>query len=634
MIRRLPSSFLTFPPSIDHSPEASPTGTIGERDRQKIPDQYKWDLTPLYPSLEAWQKEKKALIDQFAGIGPFRGTLSTSASRLRSCLDLITALVKDLSRLYSYASMLSDQDTRDSTSLAMVQEVSQISSTFSAEASFLEPEILKMDVATVEQFLKQDKQLSIYTHYLKDILRRKSHTGSEGEEKIIADAGLIADGPQNTYGIFSNADFPNPEIKLSDGTTVRLDKPAFSVYRASKNRDDRKNAFQAFFGRMHEYRRTYGTLLNSEVKKNMFYMKARRYESCLHAALDGSNIPVDVYRNLVDNVNKNLTTFHRYLNLRKRILGLKELHYHDLYAPLLDHVDLRYSVEEAQQNILASLEPLGAEYLTVSRKAFAERWIDMYPNEGKRSGAYSNGSAYDVHPYMLMNFLGKYDDMSTLTHELGHTMHSYFSNKTQPYATSSYSIFVAEVASTFNEALLIEHMLRTINDDDVRLSLLGNYLEGIKGTVFRQTQFAEFELKIHELSERGEALTGDSFDALYDDITKRYYGHNESICLVDDEIRSEWAYIPHFYYNFYVFQYATSFTASSALSERVIGGDKETTNRYMHFLTTGGSDYPINLLKEAGVDMTTPEPFELTMIKMNRVMDEMEEILNKKKKDE
>ena len=345
MIRRLPSSFLTFPPSIDHSPEASPTGTIGERDRQKIPDQYKWDLTPLYPSLEAWQKEKKALIDQFAGIGPFRGTLSTSASRLRSCLDLITALVKDLSRLYSYASMLSDQDTRDSTSLAMVQEVSQISSTFSAEASFLEPEILKMDVATVEQFLKQDKQLSIYTHYLKDILRRKSHTGSEGEEKIIADAGLIADGPQNTYGIFSNADFPNPEIKLSDGTTVRLDKPAFSVYRASKNRDDRKNAFQAFFGRMHEYRRTYGTLLNSEVKKNMFYMKARRYESCLHAALDGSNIPVDVYRNLVDNVNKNLTTFHRYLNLRKRILGLKELHYHDLYAPLLDHVDLRLSAE-------------------------------------------------------------------------------------------------------------------------------------------------------------------------------------------------------------------------------------------------------------------------------------------------
>ena len=634
MIQRLPSSFFPLPAPLDHSPEASPTATIGERDRTKIAEQYKWDLTPLYPSLEAWQREKKALVDKFPGIGQFRGTLSTSASRLRSCLDLITALVKDLSRLYSYASMLSDQDTRDSGSLAMVQEVSQISSTFSAEASFLEPEILKMDTATVEQFMKQDKQLSIYAHYLKDILRRKSHTGSEGEEKIIADAGLVADGPQNTYGIFSNADFPNPEIKLSDGATVRLDKPTFSVHRASKNREDRKNAFQAFFGRMHEYRRTFGTLLNSEVKKNMFYMKARRYESCLHAALDGSNIPVDVYRNLVDNVNKNLTTFHRYLNLRKRILGLKDLHYYDLYAPLLDHVDLRYSVEEAQQNILASLEPLGTEYLTVSRKAFTERWIDMYPNEGKRSGAYSNGSAYDVHPYMLMNFLGKYDDMSTLTHELGHTMHSYFSNKTQPYATSSYSIFVAEVASTFNEALLIEHMLRTINDDDVRLSLLGNYLEGIKGTVFRQTQFAEFELKIHELSERGEALTGDAFDALYDDITKRYYGHKESICLVDDEIRSEWAYIPHFYYNFYVFQYATSFTASSALSERVLGGDKETTKRYMHFLTTGGSDYPINLLKEAGVDMTTPEPFELTMIKMNRVMDEMEEILNKKKKDE
>ncbi len=255
----------------------------------------------------------------------------------------------------------------------------------------------------------------------------------------------------------------------------------------------------------------------------------------------------------------------------------------------------------------------------------------MYPTEGKRSGAYSNGSAYDVHPYMLMNYNGKYDDVTTLTHELGHTMHSYFSNKTQPYATANYSIFVAEVASTFNEALLIDHMLKQIKDDDVRLSLLGNYLEGIKGTVFRQTQFAEFELKIHELAEKGDPLTGDVFDSLYYDITKRYYGHDQKVCIVGDEIRSEWAYIPHFYYNFYVYQYATSFTASSALSEQVLAGDKAATARFIEFLSSGGSDYPINLLKKAGVDMTTAQPFELTMKKMNRVMDEMEKILERKK---
>ena len=289
-------------------------------------------------------------------------------------------------------------------------------------------------------------------------------------------------------------------------------------------------------------------------------------------------------------------------------------------------------MEEAQNNVLASLAPLGTDYIDVSKKAFGERWIDIYPTEGKRSGAYSNGSAYDVHPYILMNYNGKYDDMSTLTHELGHTMHSHYSNKTQPFATANYSIFVAEVASTFNEALLIDTMLKQIKDDGARLSLLGNYLEGIKGTVFRQTQFAEFELRIHELAEKGEALTGDRFSEIYEEITKKYYGHEKKICIVDDEIKAVWAYIPHFYYNFYVYQYATSFTASAALSEKVLAGDKQATQRFVEFLGSGGSDYPINLLKKAGVDMTTSEPFELTMKKMNRVIDEMEKILDRMKK--
>ncbi|MEX2115866.1 MAG: oligoendopeptidase F [Bacteroidota bacterium] len=600
-----------------------------ERDRTKIPDQHKWDLTHIYRSNDGWKNEKEGVVVRFSGIDVYKGKLGSSSKQMLGCLDLVTDISKELSRLFSYASMSSDQDTRESMQLGMVQELTQIYSDFSARASFIEPEILKIDRKTVDGFLKEEKGLAIYRHYLDDILRRKDHTGTEAEEKIIADASLMADAPGSIYSIFSNADFPDPEVTLSDGKTIKLDKAAFSLQRASKNREDRKKVFSVFFGRIHEYRRTFGTQLSAEVKKNIFYKKARKYESSLHNALDGGNIPVAVYHSLVSNVNRNLATFHRYLNLRKRILGLSELHYYDLYAPLLDNVDLAYSVEEAEKHILASMAPLGREYLDVSKKAFSERWIDMYPNEGKRSGAYSNGSAYDVHPYMLMNYNGKYDDMSTLTHELGHTMHSYFSNKTQPYATANYSIFVAEVASTFNEALLIDYMLKQIKDDKTRLSLLGNYLEGIKGTVFRQTQFAEFELKIHETAEKGEPLTGDVLDALYQDITRRYYGHDKGVCIVDDEIKSEWAYIPHFYYNFYVYQYATSFTASAALSEQVTSGDGTTLRRYMEFLSSGGSDYPINLLKKAGVDMTTSQPFELTMKKMNRVMDEMEKILTK-----
>jgi len=358
-----------------------------------------------------------------------------------------------------------------------------------------------------------------------------------------------------------------------------------------------------------------------------FTKKARNYESCLQAALDVNNIPVNVYHNLITNVNDNLSTFHRYLDIRKKMLGVKQLHYYDLYAPLVSEVDLEYTVEEAQENILQSLKPIGEEYIKTVKTAFDRRWIDMYPNEGKRSGAYSNGSAYDVHPYILMNFKGKYDDMSTLMHELGHTMHSYLSNKNQPFPLSHYTIFVAEVASTFNEALLLNHVLEQIDDKAVRLSILGNYLEGAKGTLFRQTQFAEFELMIHQKAEKGEPLTGETFSQLYLDLTRKYYGHNEGVCNVDDNVKMEWAYIPHFYYNFYVYQYATSFTASQALSEKVMAGDEDTMHRYIQFLSSGGSKYPIDQLKDAGVDMTTKNPFDLTIKKMNEVMDEMEQLI-------
>jgi oligoendopeptidase F len=307
-----------------------------------------------------------------------------------------------------------------------------------------------------------------------------------------------------------------------------------------------------------------------------------------------------------------------------------DLHYYDLYAPLVADVNLRYTPEEAQAHVLSAMGPLGGDYANVLRRAFNERWLDWYPTEGKVSGAYSNGGAFDVHPFMLLNYLGQYNDVSTLAHELGHTMHSYYSNKTQPYPTSGYPTFVAEVASTFNEALLIEHMLKQIKDTPTRLSLLGNYLEGIKATVFRQTQFAEFELRMHEMGEKGQAITGDGLSKLYLDITKKYYGHDAGICVVDDYIAHEWSFVPHFYREFYVFQYATSFTAAEALSSKVMAGDETARMRYLTFLSSGGSKYPIDLLKDAGVDMTTDEPLMLAIAKMNRVMDEMEKLLAKK----
>jgi oligoendopeptidase F len=602
-----------------------------QKERSSVPDRYKWDLSKIFPSDQAWRAAKDKLAAELPAVRAFKGTLGSSAQKLADALELTTRLSKEFSRIYVYASMMSDEDTRASTYQGMQQEMAQLGASFGAEASFIEPEILKLDRATIDKFVAEEARLRVYKFYLDDILRRREHTLSDAEERLLASASVISSAPSDVYGILSNADFPYPTVTLADGKSVRLDSAAFGLHRAVPNRADREKVMSAFFGSLGAFRGTFGSTLNGQVQSDVYYAKSRKYNSAVEAALDGPNIPTSVYKRLVDGVNRNLPAFHRYLNLRKRMMGLPELHYYDLYAPLVSSVDRTYDVEEAQKHVLAALAPLGAEYAAASTRAFSERWIDMYPSPGKRSGAYSNGGAYDVHPFMLLNYNGKYDDVSTLAHELGHAMHSYLSNKTQPFPLAGYPTFVAEVASTFNEALLNDHMLKTITDDAVKLSLLGNYLEGIKGTVFRQTQFAEFELRTHEMAEKGEPLTGDALSKLYADITKKYYGHEKGICIVDDYVQHEWAFIPHFYRNFYVFQYATSFTASAALSEKVLAGDPAATKKYLAFLSSGGSKYPIELLKEAGVDMTTDEPLELTVKKMNRVMDEMEKILAKKK---
>ncbi len=622
-LRHLPGALVLFAASTLVS-------QAQEHDRSKVPDEYKWDLTAIYPSDVAWRAAKEKLASELPKLRQFQGTLASSASRLADALETQSNFDKELTRLFVYAGSTSDQDTRVSTYQGMQQEVIQLGSVLGTESAFIEPEILKTDNATIERFVAQEPRLHVFRHYLEDIARRRAHTLSNAEEKLLAASSVMASGPSSVYGIFADADFPYPSVTLSDGKTVKLDKAAFSLHRASLSREDRQKVMEAFFTALGKYRGTFGSMMNSNVQGSVFYVHARNYENSLQASLDQPNIPVSVYSRLVEGVNRNLPTFQRYLKLRKRMMGLSELHYYDLYAPLVSSVDTKYPVDVAERNILEALAPLGPEYAAGAKRAFTERWIDMYPTEGKTAGAYSNGAAYDVHPYMLLNYNGKYDDMSTLAHELGHTMHSYFSNKTQPYALSAYPIFVAEVASTFNEALLIDSMLKKIKDDATRLSLLGNYLESIKGTVFRQTQFAEFELRMHEMIEKGQPLTGDALSKLCSEIVKKYYGHDQRVCIVDDYIAYEWAFIPHFYNSFYVFQYATSFTASSALSEKVLAGDPGATQRYLKFISAGKSKYPIELLKDAGVDMTTDEPLELTVKKMNRVMDEMERLLDKK----
>jgi oligoendopeptidase F len=608
----------------------SPTQTSSlsrPRERGESPQHYTWDLSPVYADDAAWQREKEWLKGELPALDQFRGTLGKSSGTLLACLELMTRLGKEFARLYCYASMRSDEDTRNSKYLGMEQEISQLGSDFSARTAFVQPEVLRVGRDTIESWIRNEPGLKIYRHALDDILRRKSHTGTEGEERILANAGLIADGPHTVYSVFTNAEFPFPEVDLSDGSRVKLDQASFSLYRTLPIRDDRKKVFAAYFGKLGEFRRTLGAQLGVEVKKNIFFTRSRNYHSSLLRALDAGNIPPAVYHSLLENVHAHLGTFHRYLKLRKRLLGVQELHYYDLYAPVVPELDTRYTYEEACRHVLNSIAPLGATYGEVARKALTERWVDVYPTTGKRSGAYSNGGVYDVHPYILLNYNGKYDDVSTLAHELGHTMHSYLTNTTQPYPTSEYSIFVAEVASTFNEALLMDWMVRQLKDDAQRLSLLAHELDGIRGTVFRQAQFAEFELGIHERAERGESLTSDVLDEMYEKINRTFYGHAEGVCIVDPEIRHEWAHIPHFYYGFYVYQYATSFTASAALAEMILGGDRETGRRYLELLSAGGSDYPIALLRKAGVDMTSSRPFELTMKRMNRIMDEMEALL-------
>ncbi|MBW8330964.1 MAG: oligoendopeptidase F [Prolixibacteraceae bacterium] len=608
------------------------TNSYSQKSREEIPANYKWDLTDLFASDEAWRTALNALIPKLDEVETFKGTLTQSGANLLKALQYNTALSKEVTKLFIYASMNSDLDTRNMKYTGMKQELQQLFTKFGARAAFIEPEILTADWETIDGFIKNEPKLQDYRMGLENMFRTKKHTLSEEEERIMALSRMVSGVPSSVFNTFSNAEMPKPEVTLSNGEKITIGSSEYSKYRASANRNDREIVFRAYWENQAKFKASYGEMLYGNVKANMFRSRARHYDSSLEATLYPNNIPVEIYHSLVKNVNESLPAFHRYLKIKKRMMEVDTLKYLDLYAPVVKDVDLKYSYEDASKIILESLKPMGTEYVSTVKKAIDERWIDVYPTPGKQSGAYSNGADYDGHPYILLNYNDLYNDVSTLTHELGHTMHSYFSNKTQPLPKARYVTFVAEVASTFNEVLLFNYIIGTEKDDDVKLSLLMNWLDGFKGTLFRQTQFAEFELKIHEEAEKGKPLTGDTFSKIYKEIVNKYYGHDQGICFVDDYISMEWAYIPHFYRSFYVFQYSTSFTASISLAEKVMTGDKQALKNYMEFLSAGGSDYPVELLKKAGVDMNSSDPFEKTTASMNKVMDEIEKILDKRKK--
>jgi len=598
-----------------------------EKNRDSIPEKYKWKISDLYSDDDAWNKARLSVEGRLEKIGTFSGELGKSANDLQSALDYYFDVHKEYVRVHTYAFQLSDQDKRESGPMAFEQQATQLGTSMDKAAAFMEPEILAIPEDKLSAFLKENDDLKKYAQYLDNIQRKKAHTLDAAGEKLVANAGRMSTTPSDIFSVFSNADMPRPVVKLSDGSEVRLDAAGYAGNRASSNRVDRITVFEAFFGQLAEFKRTYGAQLNAEVQKNIYFKDVRNYNSSLESALDANAIPVSVYKSLIDNTNKNLGTLHRYLKLRKRLLGVDELHYYDMYPSLVDEVDLGYEYDEAMELMKESLTVLGSDYVATVERSFEERWIDVYPTTGKRSGAYSSGNAYDVHPYILLNYNGQYEDVSTLAHELGHTMHSYYSNENQPYVNADYPIFLAEVASTANEAILMDYMLKKLDDPQKKLSLLGSYLENARQTVFRQTQFAEFEWKIHELAESGVALTGDKLSEVYLEILKKYYGHDQGVMVIDDLYGIEWAYIPHFYYNFYVFQYSTSFLASQVLAEKMLSSEQGMVDKYLSFLSSGNSDYAIPTLKKVGIDMTTDEPFNAGMQKLNKVMDQIEELL-------
>jgi oligoendopeptidase F len=619
---------LALLPGMTGVPTASAEGrmTKQERERSGIPESHKWNLTDLYGSSADWERDFARLNKEVKAFARCRGKLGGSVKRLGDCLDDMFALTKRLYRLSVYAMRLHDQDLGVPAGQGLKDRIQKAGTEVSAALAFVEPGILKIPPARLKKYLTSPR-LADYKHFVHNITRRRAHILSPSEEELVARAGNLSAVPMDTYRTLSTVNLPWPEIELKSGEKVTLNQAMYTKLRATPDRQDREKVFMAFFASLGSFRESFATLLAGAVSRDRYYSEVRGYKTDLHAALDDSNVPVGIYHNMIKQVRAGLPQLWRYLKLRKKLLRIETLGYHDLYTSMVPSVRMEVPYERAKELMLASLAPMGEEYVRVLENGFEQRWADVYPTRNKRSGAYMSGSAYDVHPYVLLNYNDDYESMSTAAHEFGHALHSHFSNTTQPFPMCDYPIFVAEVASTVNEQLLRLYLTGIEKDPKKKLFILGQELENYRTVVFRQALFAEFELKIHEMAQAGEPLTAEKLDQTYLELLREYYGEAEGVIQIDPRFAVEWAYIPHFYYNFYMFQYTTSFIASTAISQKIHGGDRKARDNYLKMLRAGGSRYPVQLLKMAGMDMAGAEPYKKAFQAMADTMDEIEALI-------
>jgi oligoendopeptidase F len=590
----------------------------------------RWNLAEIYSSVDAWNADAAKLDAQFKELGACSGHLNDSAARFRACLDLRADMTKRYFRMAAFAGEQVSEDTGNPAYLELDQKADVLGNKLTQAGAFFEPQILHIGKDRIAQFLAQEPALAIYRFPLDQTLRRAPHTLDDEGEALIAQFGLMDNAGGAAYSILTNADIPWPKIKLSTGEEVTLDATAYTKYREAQNRDDRKAVMDAFFAAFKTYERTIGVTLYSQLKQDAVHSKVRKYPDTITRVLDRNNVPVAVLDALIAQTNANLPTLHRYFRLRAKLLGVSQLHYYDIYPPLVKG-DFKIPYAQGRKLVLEAVAPLGKDYVAALAYGLDHRWMDTYPRPRKQSGAHMDGYAYDVHPYVLMNYNDDYESVTTVAHEWGHAMHSYLANKAQPFVTSNYVIFIAEIASTFNENLLLQHVLKTAKTDDERLYYLGSALEQLRGTFFRQAMFAEFERAIHARVDKGEPMSGEALTKTYCDILKRYHGVQEGVVAIDDAYCVEWEYIPHFYNSFYVYQYATSIAASSLFAQRVERKEPGALERYLALLRAGGSSYPYELVKTAGVDLATPAPYQALVARMNTIMDEIEAILAKKK---
>ena len=592
--------------------------------RSEADPKYTWALEDIFPSDEAWQEAYEQAQSFPQQISAFRGKLGSSARNLYDYIQLGERITVAFDSLFGYAQRRSDEDTAVSKYQGMTSQMISLMVAVDSAGSFETPELLAIPDETLGKFYQEMPELELCRTHLSNIRRKRAHILSDAEEKLLASAGEMAQAPETIYSMFADADLKFPPATDKDGGAHEVTHGSYIPLMHSSDRILRKSAFQSLYSMYGQYRNTAAAMLTAQVKQLQFYANARHYESTLHAALDSTNVPTEVYTNLIQAVHDNMQPMYRYVTLRKKLLGVDELHMYDLYTPIVADADAKIPFEEAKETVLKALAPMGEEYLSMIREGFDNRWIDVYENVGKRSGAYSAGLR--VHPYVLLNYADTLDSMFTLAHEMGHAIHSYLSNKNQPVLYSNYVIFVAEVASTCNEALLMQYLLNNTTDPRRRAYLINYFLEQFRTTLYRQTMFAEFELEINRRNERGESLTADSYNQLYHELNQLYFGDG---IVIDPEIDLEWARIPHFYYDYYVYQYATGYAAAIALSRRILREGEPAVKDYLNFLSGGCSKPPIELLRGAGVDMATTQPITEALQLFDELISEMDELLRK-----